>query len=69
MRERKRRIDRMANRIYGDGRLDMNAVGEWFWLQQEGGRIYLGWSLSGAEHRLRAALPVDRQPQPASTTA
>jgi hypothetical protein len=56
MRERERKVGLLASRTYGSGRLSMNAVGEWFWIPDRGGRIYLGWSLSGAEHRLQAAI-------------
>ena len=60
MREHKRRIDSLASQAYGSGRLTMNAVGEWFWLRDQGGRVYLGWSLDGAEHRLKTVVSGDR---------
>jgi hypothetical protein len=56
MREQRETIDSLASQAYGRGRLRSNSVGEWFWKQEAGGRVYLGWSLTGAEHRLRAAI-------------
>jgi hypothetical protein len=56
MREQRETIDSLAREAYGHGRLKANSVGEWFWSQEAGGRVYLGWSLSGAEHRLRAVI-------------
>jgi len=59
MTERKRTIDSLASQAYGRGMLKTSSIGEWFWIQEAGGRVYLGWSLSGAERRLR--IVVDRQ--------
>jgi hypothetical protein len=54
--EQEQNIDSLASQVYGRGRLRRNTVGEWYWVPEAGGRVYLGWTLSGAEHRLRAAM-------------
>lgn len=64
MREHRQRIGSWASKAYGRGRLDTNPIGEWFWIQERGGRVYLGWSLTGAEHRLRAAVNANRRRSP-----
>jgi hypothetical protein len=62
MREQKQTIDSLASKAYGRGSLQTNSIGEWFWRQEAGGRVYLGWSLTGAEHRLRAVVgPEERR--------
>jgi hypothetical protein len=66
MREHTQQIGSLARKAYGRGRLDMKLTGEWFWIPERGGRVYLGWSLTGAEHRLRAAISANtRRPPPA----
>jgi hypothetical protein len=65
MREQKQTIDSLASKAYGRGSLQTNLIGEWFWKQDAGGRVYLGWSLTGAEHRLRAVVgPAERRSLP-----
>jgi hypothetical protein len=61
MREQRQRLVLLAHKAYGDGRLGMNSVGEWFWIQQDGGRVYLGWSATGAARRLNAVISANQR--------
>jgi hypothetical protein len=54
--EQEQRVDSLASEAYGRGRLRRDSIGEWYWFQETGGRVSLGWSLTGAEHRLQAAI-------------
>jgi hypothetical protein len=57
--EQEQTIDSLASEAYGRGRLRRDSVGEYYWARETGGRIYLGWTLAGAEHRIRVKIYAD----------